>query len=172
MYMYVCMYVYMYLDTFLTKANFCRLVAYLSDASEHVELPPPTIWKPLQLWTGTCADVCMYICMYLCYFCSQVSRSYPCWSDLTPARSPSWTWKVKNDFTRKRWNWIHTYTYIYMHTYFPFSNPCLWYRCRTDKHFCWMDGFVAFRKGELVSGRLGKKSACIHTYIHTYYIYT
>jgi hypothetical protein len=72
----------MYVDTFLTKASFCRLVAYLSDASEHVELPPPTIWKPIQLWTGwprrsscfiyyTVLYVCMYVCMYVCvHHCS------------------------------------------------------------------------------------------------------
>ncbi len=34
---------------------------------------------------------------------------------------------------------------------------------RTDKHFCWMDGYVAFRKGELVSGRLGETIVYIHT---------
>ncbi len=39
---------------------------------------------------------------------------------------------------------------------------------RSDKHFCWMDGYAAFRKGELVSGGLGKTIVYIHTYIHTY----
>jgi DNA-directed RNA polymerase III subunit RPC1 len=39
-------------DTFLTKAEFCRLVAFLSDANEHIDMPPPTIWKPIPLWTG------------------------------------------------------------------------------------------------------------------------
>ena len=39
-------------DVFLSRAEFCRLVAFLSDALEHVELPPPTIFKPLELWTG------------------------------------------------------------------------------------------------------------------------
>jgi hypothetical protein len=82
--MYICMYVCMYVvDTFLTKGNFCRLVAYLSDASEHVELPPPTIWKPIILsymyvcmyvvWTYMCITVrtvslhvCIYVCMCVC----------------------------------------------------------------------------------------------------------
>ena len=40
---------------------------------------------------------------------------------------------------------------------------------KSDKHFCWMDGYAAFRKGELVSGRLGKTIVYIHTYIHTYF---
>ena len=47
---------------------------------------------------------------------------------------------------------------------------------RSDKHFCWMDGYVAFRKGELVSARLGKTIVYIHiyieresTYIHLYF---
>lgn len=39
-------------DVFLSKADFCRLVAYLTDAKEDIIIPPPTIWKPLQLWTG------------------------------------------------------------------------------------------------------------------------
>ena len=39
-------------DVFLTRENFCRLVAYLSDASERVRVPPPAIFKPRQLWTG------------------------------------------------------------------------------------------------------------------------
>ena len=39
-------------NVFLTKAEFCRLVAYLSDAQDHIDLPPPTIYKPRQLWTG------------------------------------------------------------------------------------------------------------------------
>ena len=39
---------------------------------------------------------------------------------------------------------------------------------RSDKHFCWMDGYAALRKGELLSGRLGKTIVYIHTNIHTY----
>jgi DNA-directed RNA polymerase III subunit RPC1 len=39
-------------DTFLTKAEFLRLVAYLSDANEHIDLPEPAIYKPRRLWTG------------------------------------------------------------------------------------------------------------------------
>ena len=46
---------------------------------------------------------------------------------------------------------------------------------RSDKHFCWMDGYAAFRKGELLSGRLGKTIVYLHTYVHTYihtYVHT
>ena len=39
-------------DVFYTKSQFCKLVAYLSDAGEHVDLPLPTIWRPRRLWTG------------------------------------------------------------------------------------------------------------------------
>jgi len=39
-------------DVFFTKPNFCRLIAYLTDADQFIDLPPPTIWKPHQLWTG------------------------------------------------------------------------------------------------------------------------
>ena len=37
---------------FLTKAQFCNLLAQFSDASHHIDLPPPTIFKPRTLWTG------------------------------------------------------------------------------------------------------------------------
>jgi DNA-directed RNA polymerase III subunit RPC1 len=39
-------------DTFLTRENFCRMVSYLSDATEHIDMPPPAIWKPRKMWTG------------------------------------------------------------------------------------------------------------------------
>jgi DNA-directed RNA polymerase III subunit RPC1 len=39
-------------DVFLSKEQFCRLVAFLSDATEHIDMPLPTIWKPHRLWTG------------------------------------------------------------------------------------------------------------------------
>ena len=39
-------------NVFLTRDQFCRLCAYLSDANEHIELPPPAILKPVEMWTG------------------------------------------------------------------------------------------------------------------------
>eukprot|EP00520_Triparma_pacifica_P017062 CAMPEP_0118658354 /NCGR_PEP_ID=MMETSP0785-20121206/14522_1 /TAXON_ID=91992 /ORGANISM="Bolidomonas pacifica, Strain CCMP 1866" /LENGTH=1501 /DNA_ID=CAMNT_0006551363 /DNA_START=203 /DNA_END=4704 /DNA_ORIENTATION=- len=39
-------------DQFFDKETFCQLVSYLGDASEHIELPPPSIIKPVKLWTG------------------------------------------------------------------------------------------------------------------------
>lgn len=39
-------------DVFLTRGEFGRLVSYLSDATEHIDVPPPTVWKPIPLWTG------------------------------------------------------------------------------------------------------------------------
>lgn len=39
-------------DVFFTKAEFCRLVAYLSDALELIDMPSPAIYKPIALWTG------------------------------------------------------------------------------------------------------------------------
>lgn len=39
-------------DVFFSKAEFCRIVTYLSDALEQIDMPLPTIWKPHQLWTG------------------------------------------------------------------------------------------------------------------------
>ena len=39
-------------DQFFNREEFCQLVAYFGDASEHIDLPAPAIWKPTQLWTG------------------------------------------------------------------------------------------------------------------------
>ena len=39
-------------DTLLTHAEFFQAVAYLSDATEPVTIPPPTILTPVALWTG------------------------------------------------------------------------------------------------------------------------
>jgi DNA-directed RNA polymerase III subunit RPC1 len=39
-------------NVFLTRDKFCQLAAYCADASEAVDLPPPALLKPLELWTG------------------------------------------------------------------------------------------------------------------------
>ena len=39
-------------DQFFTREQFCQFVAYYGDAEEHIDVPPPTIIKPVKLWTG------------------------------------------------------------------------------------------------------------------------
>ena len=39
-------------DRFFTFEQFCRITAYFGDADEDINVPPPTILKPIQLWTG------------------------------------------------------------------------------------------------------------------------
>ncbi|BAM41903.1 DNA-directed RNA polymerase III largest subunit RPC1 [Theileria orientalis strain Shintoku] len=39
-------------DMFLTRAQFCQIISYFTDASIHVDLPPPSIVHPVTLWTG------------------------------------------------------------------------------------------------------------------------
>lgn len=39
-------------NAFFDREHFCQLVSYLGDAMEHIDLPPPAIFKPVQLWTG------------------------------------------------------------------------------------------------------------------------
>lgn len=39
-------------DVFLFKEEFLQLVAYFSDAAEHIDLPEPAIYKPHRMWTG------------------------------------------------------------------------------------------------------------------------
>jgi DNA-directed RNA polymerase III subunit RPC1 len=39
-------------NVFFTRSEFCNLACYLSDASEHIDLPTPAVLKPRCLWTG------------------------------------------------------------------------------------------------------------------------
>eukprot|EP00921_Rhytidocystis_pertsovi_P023540 GHVQ01037648.1.p1 GENE.GHVQ01037648.1~~GHVQ01037648.1.p1 ORF type:complete len:1582 (+),score=151.70 GHVQ01037648.1:212-4957(+) len=39
-------------DQFLTRDKFCQACCYFVDGMAHIDLPPPTILKPLELWTG------------------------------------------------------------------------------------------------------------------------
>ncbi len=39
-------------DMFLNRSEFMRVCAYFWDANERIEIPPPTIYKPIELWTG------------------------------------------------------------------------------------------------------------------------
>jgi DNA-directed RNA polymerase III subunit RPC1 len=39
-------------DQFFTYEQFCSLVTYFGDAEEQIDIPPPTMVKPIQLWTG------------------------------------------------------------------------------------------------------------------------
>jgi DNA-directed RNA polymerase III subunit RPC1 len=39
-------------DRFYTRDEFCQLVSYYSDAEEQVDIPLPTIIRPIELWTG------------------------------------------------------------------------------------------------------------------------
>ncbi|EFP75753.2 hypothetical protein PGT21_012768 [Puccinia graminis f. sp. tritici] len=39
-------------DNFYDRQQFSQILQYLSDATLHIDLPPPVIWKPVRLWTG------------------------------------------------------------------------------------------------------------------------
>ena len=34
------------------RPRFCQACSFFTDGLEHVELPPPAIYKPVELWTG------------------------------------------------------------------------------------------------------------------------
>lgn len=48
-------------DQFFTKQQFCQLVSYYGDADEHIDIPPPTVFKPIELWTGKQVFTCLLI---------------------------------------------------------------------------------------------------------------
>ena len=39
-------------DRFFDRRQFTQICSYLSDATMQIDIPPPTIWKPVRLWTG------------------------------------------------------------------------------------------------------------------------
>ena len=39
-------------DRFFDRQQFTQICSYLGDANLKIELPPPTIWKPVRMWTG------------------------------------------------------------------------------------------------------------------------
>lgn len=39
-------------DMFLNRSEFMRLCSFFGDANERIEIPPPSIIKPVELWTG------------------------------------------------------------------------------------------------------------------------
>jgi DNA-directed RNA polymerase III subunit RPC1 len=45
-------YLITYKDRFLNRAEFMSVCAYFGDGEERIDLPPPAIIKPVELWTG------------------------------------------------------------------------------------------------------------------------
>lgn len=41
-------------DIFYSRSEFCQIIGYMYDAECHIDLPAPSILKPLRLWTGFC----------------------------------------------------------------------------------------------------------------------
>ncbi|KII96076.1 hypothetical protein PLICRDRAFT_130272 [Plicaturopsis crispa FD-325 SS-3] len=39
-------------DQFFDRRQFTQICCYLADANLQIDIPPPTIWKPVRLWTG------------------------------------------------------------------------------------------------------------------------
>nr|WPS94681.1 DNA-directed RNA polymerase III subunit RPC1 [Naematelia aurantialba] len=39
-------------DRFFDRQQFTQICAYLGDGELKIDLPPPTIWKPVRMWTG------------------------------------------------------------------------------------------------------------------------
>lgn len=48
-------------DQFFTRNQFCQLVSYYGDADEQIDLPPPVICKPVELWTGKQVFNCLLV---------------------------------------------------------------------------------------------------------------
>lgn len=55
-------------DTFFDRAEFCRLCSFFVDANAKIDIPPPAIVKPMELWTGTCF-------LLLCFYDTRTNNS-------------------------------------------------------------------------------------------------
>ena len=98
-------------DNFMTRAEFVRLAAYFSDATEHVKIPPPAILKPHALYTG-----------------KQLIQLL-----IAPGPDSRYTAESVNVESKEKF----------------YSQ---------DRYMCLDDGYVCIDRGELLSGRLGKKT--------------
>jgi hypothetical protein len=109
-------------------------------------------------------NVCMYVCMYVCkQVISLLVRPNSSAKSLVNLESEERFYMlVFNSITTTL---VFCKLYVCMYVFINTNDGIIF---RSDKHFCWMDGYAAFRKGELLSGRLGKTIVYIHTYIHTY----
>jgi len=45
-------YILTQIDRFYTREQFCSLVTYFGDGEEQIDIPPPAMVKPMELWTG------------------------------------------------------------------------------------------------------------------------
>lgn len=95
-------------DVFLCREEFMRLVCYFCDANEEIDMPPPALLKPRQLWTGKQVISLM----------------------------------VKPNKASKTMPNVESMERFYT----------------ANEHMCIEDGFVAFKRGELLCGQLGKKT--------------
>ena len=113
-------------DVFLTRDMFCAMAAYVGDALERVDVPPPAILKPCALWTGK-------------QLYGVVVRPR------LPRRKGAELGAASAEFTPE---W-----------------PCVSFECPERNYtggdvetMCPMDGFVLFRRSQLLAGNVAKKT--------------
>jgi DNA-directed RNA polymerase III subunit RPC1 len=111
-----CAYLITRQDQFFSREEFARLVAYMSDAEDHIVMPQPAIYKPRELYTG-----------------KQLIAQL-----ITP---PDRNGKTGQELARS----------IIVESMEKFYSGM-------DRYMCPMDGYVCIYRGELVCGRLGKKT--------------
>lgn len=118
-------------DIMMDRAEFCQNVCMMSQASQHVEIPPPAIIKPKELWTGKQLFTVLIRAAAIAGLSSEDKKAG------SPARLKALR-SVNADVAEKSFSLQGV----------PDTAP----------QMCAKDGFISFRGGELISGQLGKKS--------------
>lgn len=131
-------------NLFLTRDQFMQICAYLGDAAEQIEVPPPSILKPVELWTGkqvssTLVEACIALHLSPRLPRPLVFPSLGCtlqvFSVLLHPNSLA-PMSINGEGKNKRYNVRH-------------AQP-------EPLHMCEDDGYVCFQDSELLCGVLDK----------------
>lgn len=126
-------------SVFMDRAEFCRVLAMISNAEFSLSLPPPTILKPIELWTGKQVMSTLV-----------KSAALSAGAVVGPTHEGNESYR---DSGTVRGSLAHVTTEVK-------EKAC---KMKTNDIFnsavmCMRDAYVCFRGGELMCGQVGKKS--------------
>lgn len=118
-------------DIMMDRAEFCQAVCMMSSASIRMEIPPPSIIKPRELWTGKQLFTVLIQAAALTGLHEEEGQSS----------------------SQKRVEVLRTINLDVAEKSFSLQG-----KKDVAPQLCPKDGFVSFRGGELISGQAGKKT--------------
>ena len=85
-------------DTFFDRRQFALICSYFADANSHIDIPPPTIWKPVRLWTGKQIFNVLMRPNKKSKICVNVESKCHKWEEAKPEHYPNRT-RIVNDLS-------------------------------------------------------------------------